>query len=538
LLLLLGAVGLVLVIACANVSNLLLARSVPRQREMAIRTAFGASRKRLLRQLLTETLLLCVVGAGLGLALARWGLDAIRAALPQQIMDRLPYLKSIPIDARVLGFTILLCVLAMLACSLAPALYASRRDPQTLLQAGSRGSSMGRAGGRLRSALVAAEVALAVVLLVGSGLALRSLMHVLEVRPGFNPHNLLTMHLALSPANHKEPRRMIGFHDELERKLKSLPGVLDFSTVTVLPLSGRSYPTSFAIVGRDMPAWKAPTTECLAIGSKYFATMGVPISSGRSFTEMDNERSPKVAVINQTLSNTFFPGENPIGKKIIVWRESTDPREIVGVVADVRNAGLDLDPGPDVYVPFTQDPQLDMSLVVRAGVDPSGLIAGTREVIHSLDPDTPVDDVMTMETLVAASPTLVWRRIPSILMAILAVVALLLASVGIGGVISSSVGQRTREIGIRMALGAEMRDVLGIVFGQSMKLLAIGLCIGLAVSVALTRLLSRWLFGVRPLDAVTYVSVALILAVVALAASYAPARRAAQVDPTTALRYE
>jgi putative ABC transport system permease protein len=538
LLLLLGAVSLVLAIACANVSNLLLARSVPRQREMAIRTALGANRRRLIRQFLTETLLLCVAGAALGLALARWGLDALRASLPQQIMDRLPYLKSIPIDARVLGFTILMCVLAMLACSLAPAFYASRRDPQTLLQSGSRGSSIGRAGGRLRSALVVAEVALSVVLLVGSGLALRSLMHVLEVRPGFNPRNLLTMHLALSPTNHKEPRQAIAFHNELQRKLKSVPGVLDVSTITVLPLSGRSYPTAFAIADRNMPAWKAPTTECLAIGKDYFAAMGVPISSGRSFTGADNERSPKVAVINETLRNTFFPSENPIGKKIIVWRESTDPREIVGVVADVRNAGLDLPPGPDVFVPFAQDPQLEMSLVVRAAVEPTGLIAGTRRVIHSLDPDTPVDEVMTMDTVIAASPTLVWRRVPSILMAVLAVTALILASVGIGGVMSSTVGQRTQEIGIRMALGAHMRDVLAIALGQSIQLLVIGLCIGLPISFALTRLLAQWLFEVTPLDAVTYASVALILIVVALAASYVPARRAAQVDPTTALRYE
>lgn len=536
--LLVGAVGLVLLIACANVSNLLLARSVPRQREMAIRTALGASRRRLIRQLLTETLLVCVAGALLGLALARWGLDALRAALPQQIMDRLPYLKSIPMDARVLGFTILMCGLAMLACSLAPAFYASRRDPQTLLQSGSRGSGMSRAGGRLRSTLVAAEVALSVILLVGSGLALRSLIHVLEVRPGFNPRNLLTMHLALSPANHKEPRQVIAFHDELQRKLKSVPGVMDLSTVTVLPLSGRSYPTAFAIAERNMPAWKAPSTECLAIGNDYFAAMGVPIMSGRPFAEPDNERSPKVAIINQTLSSTFFPGENPIGKKIIVWRESTDPREIVGVAADVRNAGLDLPPGPDVYVPFAQDPQLDMSLIVRAALEPVGLTAGLRQVIHSLDPDTPVDEVMTMDEVIAASPTLVWRRVPSILMAVLAVTALLLASVGIGGVISSTVGQRTQEIGIRMALGAQMRDVLGIVLGHSLKLLAAGLCIGLAVSFALTRLLAGWLFEVAPLDAVTYASVALILVVVALAASYAPARRAAQVDPTTALRYE
>jgi putative ABC transport system permease protein len=538
LLLLLAAVGLVLAIACANVSNLLLARSVPRQRELAIRAALGAGRWRLIGQLLTETLLLCIAAAGLGLGAAHAGLMSLTAALPEEIMNRFPYLESIPIDSNVLGFTILICMLAMIVCSLAPALYAARRDPQTALQSGSRGSSIGRAGGRLRAALVAAEVALSVILLVGSGLALRSLMHVLEVRPGFNPRNLLTMHLAVSPITHKEPRQVIAFHNELQRKLKSFPGVLDVSTVTVLPLSGRSYPTSFAIVDRNMPAWKAPTTECLAIGKDYFVAMGVPMLAGRSFAESDNERSPKVAVINETLRNTFFPGENPIGKKIIVWRESTDPREIVGVAADVRNVGLDLPPGPDVYVPFAQDPQLEMSLVVHAALYPTGLIAGTRRVIHSLDADTPVDAVMTMEAVIAASPTLVWRRVPSILMAVLALTALILASVGIGGVMSSTVGQRTQEIGIRMALGAHMRDVLRIVLGQSIQLLLIGLCIGLPVSFALTRLLAQWLFGVTPLDAVTYASVALILIVVALAASYAPARRAAQVDPTTALRYE
>lgn len=538
LLLLLGAVSLVLLIACANVSNLLLARSVPRQREIAIRTALGASRWRLIRQLLTETLLLCVAGAAMGLAVARWGVVTLESAAPQEILDRFPYLKSIPIDSSVLGFTILMCVLALMVCSLAPALYSSRRDPHLVLQSGSRGSSVGRASGQLRSALVVAEVALAVILLVSSGLALRSLMQMLEVRPGFNPRNLLSMHLSISPANHRKPADVIAFHDELLRKLKAVPGVTSVSTVTALPLSGQSYPTGFGIAGRDIPSWKTPSTECLAIGADYFTTMGVAILQGRSFTERDHERSPKVAIINETLARIFFPGQNPIGKKIMVWRESTDPREIVGVAADVHNAGLDLPPAPDVYVPFAQDPQPDMNLVVRAAAEPAGLIAGTRRVVRQLDPDAPVDAVMPMEDVIAASPTLVWRRVPSLLMAVLAGAALLLASVGIAGVISSTVGQRTQEIGIRMALGAQMRDVLGIVLGQSLRLLSIGLCIGLPVSLLLTRLVARWLFGVTPLDGITYVGVALILLVVALLASYAPARRAANVDPTTALRYE
>jgi predicted permease len=346
------------------------------------------------------------------------------------------------------------------------------------------------------------------------------------------------MQLSISPVTHKEPGQAIAFHGELLRKLESVPGVTGVSTVTLLPLSGASYPTSFTIAGEDLSRWKAPTTECLAIGPGYFATVGVPILTGRALTENDNQRSPKVAIINATLSRTFFANENPIGKKIIVWRESTDPREIVGVVSDVRNQGLDLPPGPDVYLPFAQDPQLDMSLVMRSATDPTGLIAGARRVIHELDRDAPIDNVMTMENLIDASPTLVWRRAPSLLMTAMGMVALLLASVGITGVMSSAVGQRTQEIGTRMALGAQMRDVLGIVLGQSMKLLAIGLCIGLAVSYALTRLLTRWLFGVTPLDAVTYVGVALILVLVMLAASYTPARRAAQVDPTTALRHE
>jgi putative ABC transport system permease protein len=267
--------------------------------------------------------------------------------------------------------------------------------------------------------------------------------------------------------------------------------------------------------------------------------MGVPILQGRSFSDQDHERGAKVAIINETLRRTFFSGDNPIGRKIIVWRESGDPREIVGVAGDVRNAGLDLPASPDVYVPFAQDPRLDMSVVVRGTVEPpAGLVTATRHVIHQLDPDTPVDDVMAMDDVIAASPTLVWRRVPSILMAVLAAAALLLASVGIAGVMSSVVGQRTQEIGIRMALGARIRDVLVMVFRQSLELLSLGLLIGLPLSFALTRLLSRWLFGVRPLDAVTYISVTAILALVALVASYAPARRAVQVDPTTALRYE
>ncbi|HLK20029.1 MAG TPA: ABC transporter permease, partial [Bryobacteraceae bacterium] len=538
LFLLFGAVALVLLIACANVANLLLARSVPRQREMAVRAALGAGHWRLMAQLLTETLLLCVAAAALGLAAAHAGLSVITAAMPNEILNRFPYLKSISIDSNVLGFTILICVLSMIVCSLVPALYAARRDPQTALQSGRRGSTMGRSGGRLRAVLVIAEVALSTVLLIGSGLALRSLRHVLDVRPGFNPQNLLTLHLALAPVNHKDSHQVIAFHDELHRKLSAIPGVRDASTVSVLPLSGRSYPTTFTIVDRNMPGWRMPTTNCLAIGKEYFTTMGVPLLRGRVFGESDNERSPKVVIISETIANTFFAGQNPIGQKLTVWRESNDPREIVGVAADVRNSGLDLPSAPDVYVPFAQDPQLEMSVVVRTAVAPTRLIAGVVAVVRQLDSETPVEDVMTMDAVISKSPTLVWRRVPSILIAVLAITALILASVGIGGVISSTVGQRTQEIGIRMALGADLRDVLRIVLGQSMWLLTLGLGIGLPISFALARLLAGWLFGVASLDAVTYACVAFLLVLVALAASYAPARRAAKVDPTTALRYE
>lgn len=538
LLLLLGAVGFVLLIACANVSNLLLARAAPRQREMAIRLALGAGRWRLMRQLLTESLLLSLFGAALGLLAARWGLNILLTAAPRAVVAQFPYLKTIPIDTVVLSFTIILCGLAAILCGFTPALHVSRRDPQQTLQAASRGSTMSRFGQRVRAALVTAELGLAMILLVGAGLALRSLLHVVEVNPGFNPDHLLTMRISLSPANYKERRHMIHFHEELIRGLRSIPGVVNASTATVAPLSGRGHPSTFGIVDRQTPSWRAPTAQALSIGPAYFATMGAPLLAGRALSGEDTEKAPKVALVNATLARSFFPNEDPIGKKIVIWRESPEPREIVGVVGDLRDYALDRPAWPHIYLPFAHNPQLEMSVVMRASSDPLRLIADAHRVIASIDRDVPVFDVMTMHELIGNSPTLALRRVPSLLMAVLAGAALLLAAVGIAGVMSSMVGQRTQEIGIRMALGAARSRVIWMVLRESLKLVSIGLAIGLPLSLVLTRLMTKWLFGVEPLDAVTYLSVLLMLIAVALISCYLPARRAADVDPMTALRFE
>jgi putative ABC transport system permease protein len=376
------------------------------------------------------------------------------------------------------------------------------------------------------------------ILLVGSGLALRSLLRVLEVRPGFNPENLLTMRISLSPGSRKAPQQMIAFQQELIRRLRSIPGTVNVATVTVLPLSGKGHPTLFSIQGRDKPAWNTPWTQCLSVDPGYFATMGVPLRAGRSFMEQDNEKAAKAAIVNETLARTYFPGENPIGKRIIVWRESPEPREIVGVSADIKNNGLDSAVWPETYVPFAQDPQPVMSVAVRTASDPAALIADARRVIRQLDRDTPVFDAMPMSNMIAASPGLVLRRMPSLLMSLVAAAALLLAAVGISSVMASMVGQRTQEIGIRIALGAERRNVLWMVLRQSLKLVLIGIAAGLPASFALTRLVTKWLFGVTPFDAATYVSVGMTLIGVALLSCYVPARRAAKVDPAMALRHE
>ena len=539
LLVLLGAVGFVLLIACANVANLLLARAASRQKEIAIRTALGASRTRIVRQLLTESLLLSTVGGAIGMLLALWGVDLLGAAIPADI----PRIKEMGLDTHVLGFTMAVSLLTGLIFGLAPALQASKPDLNESLKEGGRGSTEGLRRNRVRSFLVVSEVALSLVLLVGAGLMIKSFFYLLNVKPGFNPDNVLTANLALPPVKYPDAKQQSAFFRQVIERVKALPGVDSASVVTPLPLSGSMMQNLLTIEGRPplAPGEKLITHTCL-IGSDYLRAMGIPLLKGRALNEHDGKDAPNVFLVNETFVNRYFPNEDPIGKRITVSvRAGPDEPdangEIVGVIGDVKHQSLDKEPGPECYVPYLNVPDAYMTLVVRTNSsDPAGLSASLRSAVQQVDADQPVFDIQTMDQILAKS--VATRRFNMLLLGIFASVALMLAGVGIFGVMNYSVTQRTHEIGIRMALGAQARDVLKMIVGQGMLLTLIGLGVGVAAALALTRVLSGLLYGVTATDPVTFAGVSLILAAVALAACYIPARRAMKVDPMVALRYE
>jgi putative ABC transport system permease protein len=537
LLILLGAVGFVLLIACANVANLMLARASARQKEIAIRTAMGASRWRLIRQLLTESVLLALMGGGIGLLLAQWGVDLLVAAIPQSQLSSMPYLQGLGLDARVLLFALAVSLVTGIVFGLAPAFQSSKLNLLESLKDGGRTSGIHVRQG-LRNSLVVAEIAIALVLLVGAGLMMKSLFRLLAVDPGFNPDHLLTMHVSLPTVKYPEDGNVIAFHQQLLERIENLPGVTGVGSVSVLPLLGGDT-TRLVVEGRPVPP---PGEELEAnyrdVSNSYFRTMGVPVIRGREFTDLDKQGTPEVVIINQTMANRLFPGQDPVGQHLAFANNQVKGLEIVGVVGDEKVTRLDSATTPVLYVSFLQDPSRTLNLVVRTTSDPEAISGAARGAIQSLDADLAVFGVSTMERLISNSPSTFLRRYPAFLIGVFAGVALLLAMVGIYGVISYTVTQRTHEIGVRMALGAQRSDIFKMILGQGLMLTLAGVGCGLLAALVLTRFLSSMLFGVTATDPLTYAAVSLPLVLIAMLASYIPARKATRVDPMVALRYE
>jgi putative ABC transport system permease protein len=537
LLVLLCAVCFVLMIACANVANLLLARSTARRKEIAIRTALGAGRARLIRQLLTESMALALLGGAVGLVLAQWGVDLLLAGIPAAQAKTMPYLQGLTIDSRVLLFTIGVSLLTGVVFGLAPALQSSKLNLQESLKEGGK-TSAAQTHGRLRSLLVVSEIALALVLLVGAGLMLKSLVRLLAVDPGFNPDNLLTLRVLLPMTKYPEDAQLAAFHQQLIEHVENLPGVKGVGSVNILPLLGGNTAT-FVPEGRPAPPpGEEVESNIRDVSSSYFRVMSVPLIRGRYFTDQDTAQTPPVLIINQTLANRLFPGQDAVGQRLIYPKLEMPPFEIVGVVGDEKVTGLDKAITPVVYGPYLQAPNNSISLVVRTNSDPNSIAMAVRSEIQALDPDLPVFDVRTMGQIIDSSPSTFLRRYPAFLIGVFATVALALAMIGIYGVISYSVTQRTHEIGVRMALGARQLDIFKMILGQGLILTLIGIGSGLLAALLLTRFLSSLLFGVSAADPLTYIAVSLPLIAVALLACYIPARRATRVDPMVALRYE
>ena len=533
LLMLLGAVVFVLLIACANVGNLLLARSTARQKEIAIRAALGASRFRLVRQFLTESILLAMVGGALGLLLAVWG-----TALMQTIGSRVtPLLNGIGIDTSVMAFTIVVSILTGIVFGLAPALHLSSLDLNESLKEGSRGSSAGR--NPLRSGLVVSEVALALVLLVCAGLMIQSVMRLRDVSPGFNATNMLTMNVSLPSAKYPKGSDRSAFFTRMLDRVEALPGVETAGLTSVLPFSGNFDGRGLAVEDHPKPRGEEISVDLYISTPGYVRAMAIPLIKGRELTEQDNEKAPMAALINQTMARQLWPNEDPLGKRIKFPGSDKNPqpwRTIVGVVGDVNQFALDRKPPMQMYLTEDQFPTSSMTLVVRTSSDPAGAIAAVRGEIKGMDPDQAVSNIKTMESLLSDSISL--RRFSMLLLMIFAAVALALAAVGIYGVISFAVTQRTHEIGIRVALGARGTDILKLVVARGMILTLSGVAIGLVAAAGLTRFLQTLLYGVSATDPSTFIAISLLLTGVALGACLVPARRATKVDPMVALRYE
>jgi putative ABC transport system permease protein len=535
LLVLLAAVVFVLLIACANIANLMLARGTAREKEIAVRIALGASRPRLLRQLLTESLLLATVGAIAGLPLAIWGVRILVALSPADF----PRVHEIGIDARVLGITALVALVSGLIFGLAPAIQSSRLNLSESLKEGGRGTD-GSSRRRLRSALVVTEIAFSLMLLVGAGLLIKSFVRLQSVNPGFNPDRILTLHLSLPRARYDTDEKINSYNQQLIERLTAVRGVEAAGLGISLPPDHLEVSDSFSIEGKSWPEGTTePFVPVVFISPEYFTALGAPILRGRPFNENDRKGSPLVVIISQTLAERYFADENPIGRRFKTGgadRPRNPWMEIVGVVGDVKYSGLDSKPEPAYYVPLAQNMWGAAYLVVRGQTDPTSLIPAIRQQISELDKDIPIANLSTMNQLLAESVAV--PRFRTFLLGVFAALALVLASVGTYGVISYSVTKRTHEIGIRMALGARGRDTMMLVIRQGVAVALIGVIAGLAGSLALTRLMRSLLFEVSPTDFSTFAGVAALLIVVAALACWIPARRASRVDPMTALRHE
>jgi putative ABC transport system permease protein len=533
LMILLGAVAVVLLIACANLTTMLLARAGAREREFAIRLALGAGRMQLVRQMLAESILLALIGGTAGVMLAVWGLELLRSIGTQTV----PRLAEVNLDLRVLLVTLGTAVATGIIIGLIPALATGKPELTEALKEGGRGSTSGIRRNRLRNALVIAEVALALVLLVGASLLMKSFVRLQNVHPGFEPKNVLTMEVALPLLKYPRGKPVADFYAEVTRRVKALPGVEAAAFTSILPLSGTNSDSSFQIEGRDPIAEKVyPDEEIRGITPEYFSVLKVPLLQGRFFNEGDQFEGPGVTIVNHAFAKKWFPNQEAVGKRI-TFSDTRKPDvkwiTIVGVVGDMRHRGLDLDPKPEYYFAHNQNPYRGMILAVRSTQDPRSLTSAIRREISRLDPDLPAANVRTLEQVAADS--IAPRRLSVVLIGVFAAVALVLASVGIYGVMSFLVVQRTHEIGVRMALGAQRADVLRLVIGRAAKLVLMGTAIGLILGVVSSRALRALLFNVGTFDLMTFLSVTIALIVVSLLASYIPAVRATRADPMIAL---
>jgi len=528
---LLGAVTFLLLIGCANVASLQLARTASRGREMAIRVALGASRWRVIRQSLVESLLLSLIGGGTGFLLAMWTVTWLLLHLPEGF----PRAYEIGINSAVFVFTLSVSMLTGIVFGLIPAIQAARTNVNEALKTGGKGSIA--SGSRLRRALVVAEVALSLMLFIGAGLLMKSFWRLTNVNPGFQADHLLTMHVALPELKYTEDSQVIDFYRRLPEQLSALPGVKAVSAVNRLPISGGDPHGGLTIEGRTFATGEAPGVSYRRILPNYFRAMGIPLLQGREFDDRDTGGKPDVVIVNQKMAKIYWPDGDAIGKRIKVGPPENEPwLTIVGVVGNVNHTGLDAEPDFATYEPHAKRPWSEMTLLVRTSVDPNTLVGPVQRELKNAEKEILIEDVVTMNRRLDLS--VAPQRLNMVLLGTFAFIALLLAAAGIYGVMAHTVTQRTQEIGVRMALGAQLRDVLKMVLRSGMSLVLLGIAIGLAGSFWLTRLMSKLLFGVTPTDAVTFAAVAFILFVVALLACYIPARRATKVDPMIALRYE
>jgi putative ABC transport system permease protein len=532
LLILLGAVFLVLLIACANLTTMLLARAAAREREIAIRVALGAVRLRLLKQVLTESVLLALIGGVAGVLLALWGVELLKTIGAQTV----PRLREVNIDFIVLGVTLAICIGTGMIFGLAPGLASSRPELTEALKEGDRSSTMGTRRNRLRNGLVIAEVALALVLLSGAGLLIKSFTRLQNVNPGFNPRNALTFEVSLPKLQYPDDASIVNFNNEAQRRIAALPGVQAAGFSTILPLAGTNSDWSFNIEGQPSDDnTPSPDEEKREVSPDYFRAIGTPLIRGRFLSDADKADAPPVMIVNQAFAKKFWPNREAVGKRITFDNLKKNPKwtTIVGVVGDIRHFGLDIDPRPEMYVPFAQESYFTTIYVVRSKQDSRTLLPAIQRQIQAIDPAVPLANSRMFESVVADS--IAPRRLSVVLLEIFAVIAVLLASVGIYGVMSFLVVQRTHEMGVRMALGAQRSDVLKLILCRSLKLISAGTIIGLIVAVLSTRTLQALLYSVSAFDATTFGLVTVFLCAVALAASYLPAMRATRADPMIVL---
>jgi len=536
LFILLGAVGFVLLIACANVANLLLARAASRKKEIALRAGLGASRWRIARQLLTESVLLSVIGGGFGLLLAWWGTRALLALSPPELMD----LRETAVNLPVLAFTVGLTLLTGIIFGLVPALEATRVDLNESLKEGGRNVGQGSRNHRLRNAFVVTQVALALVLLVGAGLLIKSLNRLNSVAPGFDPNQVLTMRVNLPDRKYDSEAKVVSFFGRALEQMRTIPGVESVGAINYVPFGGPHSATSIQIEGQpELPPGERLTTGVVVTDANYFAAMRIPLRRGRLFTAQEAAEMRHVVVVNEAFARENFPGQDPLGKRVTIHMKDDDenvPSEIIGIVGDNRHKGLDLEIEPMSFWPHPELAASSMTVILRTNGEPTSVAPAARNVIHGIDPEQPIGEVNTMQGLMAKS--VARSRFNTILLAIFSVVAVLLEAVGIYGVMSYTVQQRTHELGIRLALGAQHRDVLQLIVKQGIVLGLIGVAAGLAASFGLTRLMTSLLFEVTATDMRTFAMVATGLFAIVLIACYIPARRATKVNPLVALRYE